>query len=150
MSPQDRHDTDRDGPLHASCVSLEGRGVLILGASGSGKSALALQLMALGARLVSDDRTLVEPRDGRLIASAPERIRGLIEARGVALLNAETAGPIALWLAIDLDRVETERLPPRRFCEINGISIPMLHNVEAGYFPAAILQYLKAGTSETS
>ncbi|MDA3887407.1 MAG: serine kinase, partial [Allgaiera sp.] len=57
--------------LHASCVALDGRGVLILGPSGAGKSGLALQLMALGARLVADDRTRLNPRAGRLIARAP-------------------------------------------------------------------------------
>ena len=43
--------------VHASCVARDGRAVLIRGASGSGKSGLALQLMALGAGLVADDRT---------------------------------------------------------------------------------------------
>ena len=42
--------------LHASCVALAGRGLLIRGAPGSGKSTLALTLMGLGADLVGDDR----------------------------------------------------------------------------------------------
>jgi HPr kinase/phosphorylase len=48
--------------LHASCIALEGRGLLILGPSGAGKSSLAIRMMALGASLVSDDRTLVSVR----------------------------------------------------------------------------------------
>jgi len=43
------------GMKHASCVDFDGKGVLILGASGSGKSSLALACMSLGARLVGDD-----------------------------------------------------------------------------------------------
>ena len=62
--------------LHASTVAFRGRGVVILGASGSGKSALALELMALGAGLVADDRTLVEVQDGALVASCPPAISG--------------------------------------------------------------------------
>lgn len=56
--------------LHASCVALDGRGLLILGPSGSGKSALALELMALGADLVADDRTEIEGQGPDLVAAA--------------------------------------------------------------------------------
>ena len=43
--------------IHATCVSLNSKGVLILGDSGSGKSDLALRLITLfSAKLVSDDR----------------------------------------------------------------------------------------------
>jgi HPr kinase/phosphorylase len=50
--------------LHASAVSLDGNGVLICGASGTGKSTLALQLMALGAELIADDGIWIDPGDG--------------------------------------------------------------------------------------
>lgn len=133
-----------DSILHASCVALDGRGILILGPSGSGKSALALQLMAYGCTLVSDDRTIVTVRDGWLSATAPAAIAGRIEARGVGLLGAAAAAA-RLTLAVDLARTETERLPPERWLELLGASLPLLHRVESGYFPAAILQYLKAG-----
>ena len=52
--------------LHASCIAVHGRGVLILGPSGAGKSSLALQLMALGADLVADD--MIEPVRFRKVA----------------------------------------------------------------------------------
>ncbi|MCB2151511.1 MAG: hypothetical protein KDE06_10360, partial [Rhodobacteraceae bacterium] len=61
----------RPAILHAACVSLEGRGVLVLGPSGSGKSALALQLMAHGCTLVSDDAVEVRDDDGAPVARAP-------------------------------------------------------------------------------
>ena len=54
--------------LHATTVALAGQGVLILGPSGSGKSGLALQLMAMGAELVADDRTIVTARGSTLHA----------------------------------------------------------------------------------
>ncbi|WP_372887005.1 HPr kinase/phosphorylase [Shimia sp.] len=131
--------------LHASCVSLGARGVLILGASGRGKSSLALQLMALGARLVSDDRTALHRQGGRIMAEAPAAIRGLIEARGVGLLRAEPAGATEVVMVIDLDQEESARLPPLRRTEVLGRSLPLLHAVPEPYFPAAILQMLAHG-----
>ena len=131
--------------LHASAVALNGAAVCILGQSGSGKSGLALQLMAHGASLVSDDRCRVW-RDGtELFVDAPDTIRNQIEARGIGILNAESAGrtPIALW--VDLDQVETHRLPPIREKVCLGVSRPIVHYVRAQHFAAAILQHLRSG-----
>lgn len=116
-----------------------------MGASGAGKSSLALKLMSLGATLVSDDQTWLNLRNGSLIASAPETIKGLIEARGVGLLRADTVESAAVALAIDMDQPETERLPIRREIALLGLSVNLLHKVEHDHFPAAILQYLRAG-----
>lgn len=131
--------------LHGGCVALSGRGVLILGPSGSGKSSLALQLMALGCQLVSDDRTAIAARGDVILATAPRSIRGRIEARGVGLLAAEPARAARIVLAVDLAHLEAERLPPWRTHEVLGIELPLLHRVESPHFPAAIMQYLKAG-----
>ncbi|TNF62997.1 MAG: serine kinase [Rhodobacteraceae bacterium] len=144
--------TAPDGPgaavvLHASAVAWAGRGLLILGPSGAGKSALALQLMAWGAALVADDRTEVSRQDGRLWAKAPPAIAGMIEARGVGLLAADPAGPVPLSLAVDLSATETERLPPLREITLLDTHLPLVHRVESGHFPAAVLQYLKGGRS---
>jgi HPr kinase/phosphorylase len=134
--------------LHATTVALGDRGLLILGRSGAGKSALALALMSLGATLVADDRTIVTGRDETLVATCPPAIRGLIEARGLGLLRAPPQDEATLAAAVDLDTVETERLPePRRIVLLNR-SLPLLHKVETGYFAAALLQYLKEGTAE--
>lgn len=131
--------------LHAGCVSLDGRGILIFGGAGSGKSSLALQLMAYGCQLVSDDRTAVAVRGGVVIAAAPAAIRGLIEARGVGILKAETLAATRVTLVVDLGEVEGERLPPMRTYTLMGVDLPLLHSVESPHFPAAILQYVKAG-----
>lgn len=134
--------------LHATTVAVEGRAALILGASGAGKSSLALQLMALGAVLVSDDRTVVQ-RDGeRLIADAPDTLRGLIEARGVGILKAAAAGAVPVSVVIDLDQTETQRLPAAHGHSVLGVVLPCLHKCDTPAWPAAIMQYLKAGSSE--
>lgn len=130
---------------HASCVALNGRGVLIRGASGTGKSSLALRLMSMGCDLVADDQTLITNKDGILVASCPEQIQNKIEARGVGILNASAVENAVLVLVIDLDKIETDRLPPHRTEDILNLSLPVCHKSESGYFPDAILQYLKAG-----
>ncbi|MCE8006761.1 MAG: serine kinase [Aestuariivita sp.] len=131
--------------LHASCVAVVGRAVLIRGASGTGKSALALELMSRGAALISDDRTCLTRSAGAVIASAPETLSGLIEARGVGILRAPAGPPSPVMLSVDLDRTERDRLPPPRNQTILGQSIPLLHKVDSAHFPAAILQYLTSG-----
>ena len=131
--------------LHASCVALDGRGVLILGRSGSGKSTLALQLMALGADLVADDRTEVTREGDALIARCPSALVGLIEARGVGILRATTVEAANLALAVDLDATETVRLPPLRHFTVLGTALDLVLGQQGGHFPAVILHYLKAG-----
>ncbi len=98
-------------------------GLLILGASGSGKSALALTLMALGARLVADDRTWLALAGGGFWATCPPTIRGRIEARGIGILAADAQPGGRLAAAVDLDRTETERLPPARTVTLFGVTI---------------------------
>ncbi|MBI6629230.1 HPr kinase/phosphorylase [Pontibaca salina] len=135
--------------VHASCVAAHGRGLLIRGASGSGKSSLALAFMALGARLVADDRTILRRRGDRVMASAPVPIRGLIEARGIGLLNAQATEQAALDLVVDLDHTESHRLPPFRHTRLLEQELPLLYRVENIHFASMLMQYLKEGRQET-
>ncbi|GGG66722.1 hypothetical protein GCM10011415_11980 [Salipiger pallidus] len=136
--------------LHATAVALHGRGLLIQGASGSGKSSLALDLMAMGARLVADDRVIVTERDGALWLSCPSPLRGLIEARGLGLLRADPIETVALHTIVDLDHPETERMPHCREIMLQGHRIPLLQRPSHTSFPAALIQYLKGGRGDPS
>ena len=129
--------------FHASCVAWQGHGALILGQSGAGKSALALQLMAFGADLVSDDRTELLAEADVLTACAPATIQGLIEARGVGLMRVPFVPKAEIALVIDLDQPEPNRLPPQREITLLGISRPLVLAVPQPHFPAAILCYLQ-------
>jgi HPr kinase/phosphorylase len=131
--------------LHATCVAAGGRGLLILGASGAGKSALALQLIALGADLVADDRTEVWADAGQLIARSPGPIRGQIEARGVGILRAPPLAEAPVALVADLGRDEDERLPPERMITILGCRISLVLQARNAHFPAALMLYLRHG-----
>jgi len=134
--------------LHASCVALDGRGLLIRGGSGSGKSALALGLMALGATLVADDRVLLTLEKGNLIARSPVALVGLIEARGLGILRAEQCKRVEVCAVVDMEQAETERLPPIRSTEVLGQAVTLLHRVDAAHFAPALLQYLKRGRQD--
>lgn len=131
--------------IHASCIAFGGRGLLILGPSGSGKSTLALSMMAVGAVLVADDRTLLWTEEGRLIAGAPDQIRGRIEARGVGILAADAAGPTEITLAVDLGRSEVERLPHSRHHELLGVNIPLVFGPFHPHLAVMLRQYLLKG-----
>jgi len=131
--------------LHASCVAIGQRGLLILGPSGSGKSGLALALMAMGADLVADDRVILTRQGNALIATAPPTISGLIEARSIGLLKARPHGPVPLVCVVDLEQTEPERMPPRRETILLGQSVTLLFKVESPHFQAALVQYLKEG-----
>ena len=136
-----------DGPhiVHASAVAVDGRGLLITGASGSGKSSLASQLIALGASLVSDDRVVLQPgREGGVFMTAPDTTRGQIEARGIGVLNAPAA-PSMLTAIVDLDQVETERLPQPHSHIIGSEAFPVIRRVENPAFASMLLVYLKGG-----
>ncbi len=110
--------------LHASCVSIGGRGVLIEGLSGSGKSDLALRLIDRGAVLVSDDYTTVRRIDGKLIASAPPNIGGLIEVRGVGLVPMPFESDVSVALIVSI-AATIERLPDFNSTRIvAGVAIP--------------------------
>jgi HPr kinase/phosphorylase len=112
--------------VHATSVALgpsvrafggrEGIGVLLLGPPGSGKSDLALRLIAEGGRLVADDQTALFVRNGILHAACPGAISGLLEVRGIGILRVDAQAEAPLFLALDLDAHATiARLPEPSF-----------------------------------
>jgi HPr kinase/phosphorylase len=112
--------------IHGTCVAIGNRGILIRGRSGVGKSDLALRLIAEGARLIADDQVLVSVVAGRVVARAPEPIRGLIEVRGVGLVPAPTAASARIDLVVDLVASRAvPRLPEaQQSTRIHGVDIP--------------------------
>ncbi|WP_407494610.1 HPr kinase/phosphorylase [Pseudooceanicola sp. MF1-13] len=131
--------------LHANTVALNGRALLIQGPSGAGKSMLSVGLMALGAVLVADDRTVLRRVGAGLVASVPPAIAGQIEARGIGILKADHVEAAEVSAVVDLATPETDRLPPQRSTCLLGITLPVLHYVESPYFAAALMQYLRYG-----
>ncbi len=114
--------------VHGTCVAIQGRGVLLRGPSGGGKSDLALRLIDGGALLVADDQTRLERHGQSLIASPPETIAGMLEVRGLGLVRLPYLERVPLDLVIDLvTPSEVERLPEPNALELLGLAIRHLH-----------------------
>lgn len=129
---------------HGCCVSVSGRGLLVLGASGRGKSQLALRMIALGAVLVADDQLWLWPDGGALWAAPVRTIAGRIEARGLGILELPWQPQVALAGVLDLDTTETERLPPSRVWSEAGIEVPLFLRPPMSEDPApALLLFLR-------
>lgn len=118
--------TEAARAIHATCVAVRGRGVLIAGPSGAGKSDLALRLIDRGAVLVADDHTQLDRVGDELIASVAPTIAGMIEVRGLGIVAMPHRDAVAVALLVALDGV-VERLPERPTeRRIAGIAVPML------------------------
>ena len=74
--------------IHGSLVDVYGIGLLFVGASGIGKSEIAVDLVERGHRLVADDVVLVSRKlQGIIVGSSGETLRDHIEIRGLGILN---------------------------------------------------------------
>ncbi|HMO73940.1 MAG TPA: serine kinase [Sphingopyxis sp.] len=112
--------------VHASCVAAGNCGILILGASGQGKSDLALRLIDRGARLVADDRCDIWHERGRLWCRPPESLAGKIEVRGIGIVEQPFVAPVPLALAVRLSE-RPERMPPANQAEtVAGHALPAI------------------------
>ncbi len=115
--------------IHASCVSVNDRGVLILGESGTGKSDLALRLINKGATLVADDRVGLNTEGDVLIASPHIDIAGMLEVRqlGIARLPYRAFSEVKMAVTL-VESSQTERIPEGdAFAFIEKIKIPMFY-----------------------
>ena len=113
--------------VHASAVAVDGRGLLITGRAGAGKTTLALEMIALGAELVADDRVHAEADGaGLLRLSPPRRIAGLVEVWGFGLVRLPARAAVPLALIADLDRAASARLPERQQRTVRGIACPVI------------------------
>ena len=130
--------------LHATCIAIEGRGVLLMGAPGSGKSSLALQLIdqpGMGvtgtpktAVLVADDQVVLNARGNVIFATAPAALAGLLEIRGIGIVRVPVQAEVPVSLVVKLMPAATiERLPDPRDAHavLLGMRLPMVM-IDAG------------------
>lgn len=140
--------------IHATALLIGERGILVTGASGSGKTALALALIdhchrrGLFARLVGDDQLFVEAHAGRLVCRAPVTIEGLIEVPGLGprRLPFEPACVVDLHVRL-LPADETARFQEDASDSIAGCAVQRIdlaqRNVSAA-LPAVIARLATA------
>lgn len=110
----------------ATCIAIKDRAVLIEGPSGSGKSSLALALIDRGAMLVGDDGVTLELRAGRLLASPPPNIAGLLEVRNLGLLPFPVASKVPVALVLRLDPAAPRFVEGADQVSLAGLDLPLL------------------------
>ena len=113
--------------IYGTSVLISGAGVLLCGKSGAGKSDLALRLIDQGAVLIADDRVEVRVDQGKVMASAPASLAGLLEVRGVGLMRVPFAPAGELHLVVDLvEPGAVERLPEAEWATLAETRLPRL------------------------
>ena len=125
--------------LHASSVEIDGKGVVILGKSGSGKSNLAIKLISMGAKLISDDQTYFKLKDNKIIISKPKTTPNFIEARGIGLIKTPMVMSAKLFCFVNITNIELERLPyeEKKYCfgkKIKMVGFNPTYNNESALF----------------
>ncbi len=121
--------------IHASAVLVGAKAVLIRGPSGSGKSRLAWNLLVAAregalpfARLVIDDRALVEGQAGRLLVRPVPALAGIIEIHGLGIRRVSFEPVAVVGLVVDLAAEDADRIPPQSAenTMISGVILPRL------------------------
>ena len=153
--------TDTAGAsVHASAVKVGHRAVLIRGASGTGKSRLAFDLILAGragqippAVLVGDDRVHLRASQGQLTVQPARELAGLIEIRGLGIRRCDFVEDAIVGLVVDLAAPDAERMPPPEALQtqISGTKIPRIP-VGLGFaaFPIVIAALTMTASSPSS
>ena len=145
--------SNRHSTIHASVVLVGARAVLIRGPSGAGKSSLALALLELEqtgqlgfARLVADDRALIEPMHARLLARPAPELAGLIEVRGLGIKRVPFEPVAVIGLVVDLAAADGGRMPEStsREVQIAQVRLPRLAVAATAQPLPIVLAYLRS------
>jgi hypothetical protein len=110
----------------ATCVAIGNRGVLIEGAPGSGKSALALALIDRGARLVGDDGVVLVAQGAKLLARPHPHTRGLLEIRNLGLAQFAPCDEVEVALLVTFSRTAPRFIEAASEAVREGIRIPQI------------------------
>ena len=134
--------------VHGTAIVVDGIGLLVVGPSGSGKSALAFDCLAeaglrgLSCALVADDQVFVSSQNGQVVAQQPSSIRGLIELRYSGIVSLASVTEAELHFAIKPAKAdENARLPPEgeRFLLTANIGLPIIRVPFWSRFPLALI-----------
>ena len=114
-------------------IEIAGIGVLLEGPAGSGKTSLSLGLLehallrGIEGNLVSDDQAFLSNKSGKLIAEAPEALRGKVEIRGLGLIDINYRPSTQVHLVAKLvEAGQVERMPePQSACLLN-VELPLI------------------------
>ena len=141
--------------IHASAVLIGRKAVLIRGPSGAGKSSLAWELIQAAmtdrhsailpfARLIADDRALIEAADGCLLVRPAPVLAGLIEIRGLGIRRLPHEPVAVVGLIVDLSASDAARMPDVKAmtAAVSGIQLPRLAVATGGPALPLVLAWL--------
>ncbi|MGX1309665.1 HPr kinase/phosphorylase [Amorphus suaedae] len=143
--------------VHATCILIGRHGVLIRGASGAGKTALAGTLIRETQRdggfacLVADDRVALTARNGRLVARVPAPIAGRMEIRGSGIVEVDHEPAAVVRLVVDLVAAEAlDRMPDAEALStrIDGIEVARQPASGSGWTTISAIQARIAAITE--
>lgn len=126
------------GYVHGSCVDFEGKAVLVIGPSGSGKSSFALELIALGGVLISDDQVVLSKSKQNITVKTPPHLGGMIEARGIGLLKCSYIQSSHLNLVVDMSIKPQSRMPKPRTIHVGNVHIDVIAGQAVPNLPIAV------------
>ena len=115
-----------DIAFQATCVSIQGRGLLITGPPGAGKSSLALALIDRGGVLIGDDSLLLRPQGDRVLALPHPKTRGLIEVRNLGLIVFPVGDQAPIAMVVQLDDDAPRFVEQAMMRDLAGTKIPEL------------------------
>ena len=116
--------------VHATLIDYNGKGILLTGKSGSGKSDVALRMiMDKGAKLVGDDRIMLNRDGNAVLGKAPDILAKKLEVRNVGIVEIENiTEEVEVCLCVELckDKTSLDRLPQNKYIDILGVDIPQI------------------------
>ena len=124
--------------IYGVMMNIYGKGIIITGKSGIGKSELALDLISRGHMLVADDRVDVARIHTDLICQAPKLLKKMLEIRGLGIVDVTKLFGANTYLnkcqldfvikLVRLDEtIDNDRLNPiNETMDVLGLEVPML------------------------
>jgi serine kinase of HPr protein (carbohydrate metabolism regulator) len=142
----DHASSRRHHTVHATAVLVGRDAILLRGPSGSGKSRVALALVADAtargefAAMIGDDRVALSPVGNRLVVRPAPVLAGRVEIRGVGILETahEPAGVVGLVVDFVSDPPDRVPAPEDRHEMVEGVVLPRLELWRQD--PAAVLK----------
>lgn len=128
---------------HACAIDIQQIGILIKGASGSGKTSLMLGLLEhatrkdLNCALIADDQVFLKSFSNTIEAFVPKKIQGLVEIRGYGIVNYPNKPSVQISLVVELIEDEKiERMPDPKTILVKAtklayLQVPMRHENQA-------------------
>jgi HPr kinase/phosphorylase len=113
--------------VHGVFVEIKGKGILIIGKSGIGKSEVALNLIDRGNKLIADDSVTFYKQDkNTLIGQSPSLLKNMMEVRDLGILDIKklfgdrsVIKKEKLFLVIELKSFQKKNVYPRLAMNIN-------------------------------